>query len=70
MLRMRVSCRERDQIDTHAPRAGLPTLDEPARSLANTPPGSPDMLFADVGGQLTFRDGKRRGGYVTPVPKE
>lgn len=52
MLRVREGCRERDQIDPHAPRAGVPTLDELARSLANMPAGSPDMLFAEVDGQL------------------
>lgn len=52
MLRVREGCRERDQIDPHAPRAGVPTLEELARSLAHTPAGSPDVLCAEVDGQL------------------
>lgn len=52
MLRVREGCREHDQIDRHAPRAGIPTLDELARALAETPAGSPDMLLAEVDGQL------------------
>ncbi|HKV84588.1 MAG TPA: GNAT family N-acetyltransferase, partial [Ktedonobacterales bacterium] len=41
-----------DQIDRHAPRAGVPTRDELARSLADTPAGSPDMLLAERDGAL------------------
>ncbi|MGH2485513.1 MAG: GNAT family N-acetyltransferase [Ktedonobacterales bacterium] len=52
MLRVREGCRERDQIDRHAPRAGVPTRDDLARALADTPAGTPDLLLAEVDGQL------------------
>jgi ribosomal protein S18 acetylase RimI-like enzyme len=52
MLRVLEGCRERDQIDRHAPRAGVPTLDVLARRMADTPAGTLDMVMAEIAGRL------------------
>lgn len=52
MLRVHEGSRERDQIDRHAPRAGVPTLDELTRRMAGTPAGTPDMVLAEIAGRL------------------
>ena len=52
MVAVREGAREWDQVDPLSSREGIPTVDEMAVTLANVPDGTPDILIAEVAGQV------------------